>query len=395
MQKQLWIAVLAGMFVWGILIAAVLLLPRLRSWIGRRTVGAFSDEASWRAAMERRAAALLRRMPRFSEEDMPAYRLAVRRCGRSLSRLQSRRAAKLLLAAGLYEARNPDLFQAGKDYIAALLTPNGEWAVPMGQEDALLAYAVLTYPGTDFHFVRPAMEQTARLLQTLAGEADTIPSSRRNPSLRLARTVGEVCPFLAAYAAVYGEPFYLNLAMRQIDAYLLNGLHPVQGIPAEGFDCSSGMPLGAFGWSGACAALAFGIMETDRYLPADDARKVKLSIHSHLLADRLRALWSEDGHFPRLPLSAVPDTEAAAVLCVFLWSSYEKKGDEANRTCVRHAMDDLRMRTRKNGLVDFGQPESLRPGFYWEMETPTAGALAAALYAAASVGPWEESPQIG
>lgn len=379
MREQLWIAVLIGVLVVGILAATALLTPSVRRRIGRRGIGAFSDEACWRAAMECKAAALLHHMPFFPEEDATA----LHRSRKSRQTMRSRRAARLLLAAGLYEERNPALFQAGKACLATLFTEHGAWRVPIEQaEDALLAYAVLSYPGTDLHVVRPAMEQTARLMQSLAGESGTIPPNSQTPSIRLAQTVEDVCPFLAAYAAAYDEPFYLNLAMRQIDAYLLDGMHPVQGLPAEGFDCVSGLPLGAYGWSGACASLAFGIMETGRYLPADDARKVKLLIHSRLLAERLSALWAEDGSFPRLPFAALSDTQAAGVLSAFLWDDCKKTQNETYAVCVRRAMEDLRKRTRKNGMVDFGQPESLRPGFYREAEAPTAGALAAALYAA-------------
>ena len=147
-------------------------------------------------------------------------------------------------------------------------------------EDALLAYAVLSYPGIELGHIRPAMEQTAHLLQSLAGESDTIPANPDAPDLRFARTIGDVCPFLAAYAAAYGEPFYLNLAMRQLNEYLLDGMHPVKGLPAEGFDRGSGLPIGSFGWSKACAALAFGMMETARYLPSSDSRSVKLAVHA-------------------------------------------------------------------------------------------------------------------
>ena len=226
------------------------------------------------------------------------------------------------------------------------------------------------------------MEQTAHLLQSLAGESDTIPANPDAPDLRFARTIGDVCPFLAAYAAAYGEPFYLNLAMRQLNEYLLDGMHPVKGLPAEGFDRGSGLPIGSFGWSKACAALAFGMMETARYLPSSDSRSVKLAVHGCLLADRLCALCGRDGAFPRLPATSLPDTEAGAILTVFVWDIYQKTENKSYLDCVKRAMENLRKCTRKNGLVDFAQPESLRPGFYREREIPTAGALAAAFYAA-------------
>lgn len=394
MREALWITCLLALLMVCLLPAGALALPVLRRKLGRRGLGAFADTAAWRAAMERRAASLLRRMPLFPEEETFVYRLAARRRGVSRTKRSGRRAAKLLLAAGLYAEQNPVLFQAGKDYIAALFTPNGEWAVPMEQaEDALLAYAVLSYPGTDLHLVRPAMDQTARLLQALAGEADTIPAGRDHPALRLAQTLGAVCPFLAAYAAAYGEPFYLNLAMRQINEYLLNGMHPVQGIPAQGFDRNSGLPVGAFGWSGACAALAFGLMETDRYLPENDARKVRLQVHKRMLANRLRAMWAEDGSFPRLPAAQLPDSEAAAVLAAFLWDVCAKTQDQNGAGCIQNALNDLKSRTRLSGMVDFAQPESLHPGFYWDTSSPSSGALAAALFAAERIKVWGETLQ--
>ena len=272
---------------------------------------------------------------------------------------------------------------AGRACAESLLLPDGKWKVPMDRaEDAFLAYAVLSFPGMELGRIRPAMEQTAHLLQSLAGESDTIPADPDAPDLRFARTVSDICPFLAAYAAAYEEPFYLNLAMRQLNEYLLGGMHPVQGLPAEGFDRGSGLPIGSFGWSKACAALAFGMMETARYLPGADFRSVKLRVHSRILADRLCPLWGEDGAFPRLPAASLPDTEAGAILTVFLWDVYQKTENEHYLDCVKRAMANLRNCTRKNGMVDFAQPESLRPGFYWETETPTVGALAAAFYAA-------------
>lgn len=86
--------------------------------------------------------------------------------------------------------------------------------------------------------------------------------------------------------------------------------------------------------------------------------------------------------FPRLPATSLPDTEAGAILTVFVWDIYQKTENKSYLDCVKRAMENLRKCTRKNGLVDFAQPESLRPGFYREREIPTAGALAAAFYAA-------------
>ena len=302
----------------------ICLQPLLRRWFGRRGIGTFANEAEWRDAVGRKAEAMLRHMPAFPEEDTLTFRIAMQRSGVDAQRLVRVRAAKLLLAAGLAKDQAPGLFSAGRAYAESLLLPDGRWKIPMDHtEDALLAYAVLSYPGIELGHIRPAMEQTAHLLQSLAGESDTIPANPDAPDLRFARTIGDVCPFLAAYAAAYGEPFYLNLAMRQLNEYLLDGMHPVKGLPAEGFDRGSGLPIGSFGWSKACAALAFGMMETARYLPSSDSRSVKLAVHGCLLADRLCALCGRDGAFPRLPATSLPDTEAGAILTVFVWDIYQ------------------------------------------------------------------------
>lgn len=382
-REKVWIVfLLLLLLLYGVAIC-VCFLPLLRKRLGRRGIGAFADEAEWRDAVGQKAKEMLRHMPVLPEEDTPAFCVAMWRSGVDAQRLVRRRLAKLLLAAGLAQDRAPDLFLAGRACAESLLLPDGKWKVPMDRaEDAFLAYAVLSFPGMELGRIRPAMEQTAHLLQSLAGESDTIPADPDAPDLRFARTVSDICPFLAAYAAAYEEPFYLNLAMRQLNEYLLGGMHPVQGLPAEGFDRGSGLPIGSFGWSKACAALAFGMMETARYLPGADFRSVKLRVHSRILADRLCPLWGEDGAFPRLPAASLPDTEAGAILTVFLWDVYQKTENEHYLDCVKRAMANLRNCTRKNGMVDFAQPESLRPGFYWETETPTAGALAAAFYAA-------------
>lgn len=75
---------------------------------------------------------------------------------------------------GLRKDQAPGLFSAGRAYAESLLLPDGRWKIPMDHtEDALLAYAVLSYPGIELGHIRPAMEQTAHLLQSLAGESDT------------------------------------------------------------------------------------------------------------------------------------------------------------------------------------------------------------------------------
>lgn len=383
MWKNGWIVFLLLLLLLCCMAICICLQPLLRRWFGRRGIGTFANEAEWRDAVGRKAEAMLRHMPAFPEEDTLTFRIAMRRSGVDAQRLVRVRTAKLLLAAGLAKDQAPGLFSAGRAYAESLLLPDGRWKIPMDHtEDALLAYAVLSYPGIELEHIRPAMEQTAHLLQSLAGESDTIPANPDAPDLRFARTIGDVCPFLAAYAAAYGEPFYLNLAMRQLNEYLLDGMHPVKGLPAEGFDRGSGLPIGSFGWSKACAALAFGMMETARYLPSSDSRSVKLAVHGCLLADRLCALCGRDGAFPRLPATSLPDTEAGAILTVFVWDIYQKTENKPYLDCVKRAMENLRKCTRKNGLVDFAQPESLRPGFYREREIPTAGALAAAFYAA-------------
>lgn len=100
------------------------------------------------------------------------------------------------------------------------------------------------------------------------------------------------------------------------------------------------------------------MMETARYLPSSDSRSVKLAVHGCLLADRLCALCGRDGAFPRLPATSLPDTEAGAILTVFVWDIYQKTENKPYLDCVKRAMENLRKCTRKNGLVDFAQPES-------------------------------------
>lgn len=382
-REKVWIVCLLLLLLLCSVAICVWLLPLLRRRLGRREIGTFADEAEWRDAVGQKAMEMLRHMPAFPEEETPAFYMAMRRSGADVQRLARRRLAKLLLAAGLAKEKAPGFFGAGRAYAESLLLPDGRWKTPMDRaEDALLAYAVLSFPGMELGRIRPAMEQTARLLQSLAGETDTIPADPDAPDLRFARTIGDVCPFLAAYAAAYGEPFYLNLAMRQLNEYLLVGMHPVQGLPAEGFDRGSGLPIGSFGWSRACAALAFGMMETARFLPKSDSRSVKLAVHSRLLADRLCALWGKNGAFPRLPAAPLQDTEAGAILTVFVWDIYQRTENEHYLNCVKRAVENLRNCTRKNGMVDFAQPDSLRPGFYRETAIPTVGALAAAFCAA-------------
>ncbi len=341
----------------------------------------FQTEEEWRAAMEKQAAALLDRALRKARGL-----LRVRRGGEETLAREQREMAKLLLAAGLYEDRAPALFQAGRAYIAALLTEEGAWRrPPVCAGDALLAYAVLTYPGTDPAVVRPAMEQTAMLLQALGEESGTVPADADRPRIRLAQTVADICPFLTAYANAYGEPFYCNLAMRQIDEYLRMGLHPFASLPAEGFDGDSGLPIGAFGWSGACEALAFGLMETGRHLPAEDARSVSLAVHSRLLAQQLCALWGENSCFPRLPSSGAVDTEASAMIAVFLQDAYQGVQEGRPPACIRSVKKELLRRTKQNGCVGAAQPPNQAFGIYSEEEIQTVGALAAALYAAAKL----------
>ncbi len=346
--------------------------------------GKFSTKEEWRAAMEKRAAALLDGRRLLGTRRIGPWHA---RRGGGDSLVQGRREmAKLLLAAGLYERLTPALFQAGQTHIASLLTQEGAWrSQPVCAGDALLAYAVLSYPGTDLAFVRPAMEQTALLLQGLAGETGTVPADTTRPSIRLAQTVADICPFLTAYAAAYGEPFYRNLAMRQMDEYLRMGLHPSAGLPAEGFDSSSGLPVGAFGWSGACEALAFGLMETIRQLPVEDACSVSLAVHSRLLAGRLCALWEGNGCFPRLPASSLTDIEASSIIAAFLQDAYQRTKDRQYLAPIFCTQKELRRRTGQNGWVGAAQPPNEAIGFYSTEETATVGALAAALYAVAKL----------
>ena len=214
MWKNGWIVFLLLLLLLCCMAICICLQPLLRRWFGRRGIGTFANEAEWRDAVGRKAEAMLRHMPAFPEEDTLTFRIAMQRSGVDAQRHVRERAAKLLLAAGLAKDQAPGLFSAGRAYAESLLLPDGRWKIPMDHtEDALLAYAVLSYPGIELGHIRPAMEQTAHLLQSLAGESDTIPANPDAPDLRFARTIGDVCPFLAAYAAAYGEPFYLNLAI--------------------------------------------------------------------------------------------------------------------------------------------------------------------------------------
>jgi len=355
----------------AVAIAAVDAVPLLRRWLSRIHIGQWSGADEWKAAAQKALLNMARTSPRIPAAQQERLTFIERIKGIYYSdRLQLWQEAYVLAALNGFPASEQRDSLIEK--IISKRFDRGEWiAAPDSPECAAFAWAVLAGPLYSEQLAGGAMRETADYLERAAGENGTVPYNKAAPGIRYVDTVGMVCPFLAEYAAAFGDSGALALCERQIKEYCEYGLHDKNGIPVHCFGQSNLAPMGIYGWGRGCGWFAIGLADTfTALLKADSTPGIK-DLQLYLLkkmvayADSLLGYQTGQGGWCRqLPVWDFGETSATGMLAYFMRRIYRLTGMEKYGESAARAREFVMKCTRKNGCIDYAQGDTAGIGFY-------------------------------
>lgn len=246
----------------------------------------------------------------------------------------------------------------------------GEWLnLPERVDFAFLAYAFLSNPYTDTDLIKPAMDSMVHILLKKHDETGSIPYSG-NTSHRYVDTIGLVCPFLFSYSLIYNNPKAMEAAISLIKEYEEYGIHKEFKVPVHCFDADSKAPLGLYSWGRGCGWWAMGLAESFRVLnqtEADCFTQEKTVVLKSLLTfvKTISVYQQNDGSFDRnIFARSGADSSATAMIAYALAYVGKLSNNSVFTQCAKNAMNYLFSVTRRNGVVDYSQGDTMGIGFY-------------------------------
>lgn len=274
-------------------------------------------------------------------------------------------------AGSVFLAMNEIEPQASREAFNNIINPEtGEWLIDTGRVDfAYLAYSVLSNPYIDPDFVLPAMKKMADMLIDKYNEYGSVPYAG-NPFHRYVDTIGLVCPFLIKYSLVYDESKAMEIAVELIKEYETDGLHKEFRTPAHCFNSETKAPLGLYSWGRGCGWWSVGLAESFRILNETDGEdyiEEKKTVLKNLLtfAGTIRRYQQHNGAFDRNVFAASgPDSSATAMIAYLLAYAGELTGNEDFTQSARKAMNYIYSVTRRDGVVDYSQGDTMGIGYY-------------------------------
>lgn len=328
-------------------------------------IGRWSDIGTWKSAVAKVCGKWAVRTPTLRLKKDCRYLLLDRIRGTyGKAMVQSWQKAGCIL--GLQETGDDRITAACK---ARLLDASGSWTIPVNRIDyAMLAYAILRSerdPGS----VRGAMDRMVRCIEdNLCPDGMVSYSAGKTSNRRYVDTLGFICPFLALYGRVYGEPRYTRLALEQLRLFRRTGL--MQQLPVHCYRPDSGLPLGVWGWGRGTGWYTLGLIDLYPELPEGaDHEEVRGWLRE--IADACLQFERRDGGFSAiLPAGDPYDSSATAMLGYFYARCGEIFGEERYTQVARRCRTRLMKVTMLTGVVDACQGDTIDLGIFSQRYAP-------------------------
>lgn len=342
-------------------------VPWLKTIYGRRGIGSLGGgEAFLKAAKAIVSRWLLKGVPVVPRVADKRLTIIERAKGTYKPKaIQSWQEAAVLLAANELELEEAKAFIYKK-----IDKQTGRWLQPPSKVDeAYFAFAALCSPKIEKDFLKAAMDETAELLLEKYRAFSGIPYSE-NQDLRFVDTIGLVCPFLMKYSIVYNNDEAMEAAISLIEEYAENGIHKSSGLPVHCFNVKTKAPIGIFAWGRGCGWWASGLIDCYRTLSKTDndsfIREKMIVLKNMLLfAENVINYQNENGAFCRnLFINNGEDSSATAMLAMFLAYTGRVSNQNELIKAAKKAMQYIYSCTRRNGVVDYSQGDTMGIGFY-------------------------------
>lgn len=338
------------------------------NWIGRIKIGTIQDDGEWKEATRKVVIRWLDKgTPKLPVNENKKLRIfdAVKNVGKVESTSYWQDAAILKAASGIKDS-DAEIFSLLERYID---TDNGKWKKdPVRIDCAILAYEMLCCNFIDNDSIKPAMDKVADLLKRLYDLHGTVPYNPSTTDVRFVDTIGMICPFLIKYALEYNKSEFVDIALEQIKEYKKYGFDKETKMPYHCFNVKSKAPLGICGWGRGCAWWMLGITDSLRTLMTTNSyniEKVTLLKYCLEFAVHIKGLQRDDGAFGRMLFTSSLEDSSAGAMIAYCLACVSKltDNDELKKTCKK-TLGHLKSCTRRNGVIDYSQGDTMGIGFY-------------------------------
>lgn len=326
---------------------------KYREKVFHQNLGSFDSREAWIQALQGKAIKDLRRMP-YLNGNGRFPRIFIYFKGSKTSPQYTWQTAALIEGLAPYLSR---------EELTKMLQHKSDLAQLIGKEvdGAILVHALQKH--TDMN-TEQYSRQINQAIEESKGE-NSIMYRQFAPFLRLADTIGLVCPYLASYGSVNKE--YKDLCLTQIQEfqnYAFSEQYPY--LPFHGYDLQSKAPLGKLGWGRGTGWYAMGLIDT--YEIVGEEEKDLLRDWVLQLAEELVNYQKGNGGWSStVSVSDSPtETSASAMLFYFLKKAVtlnliSKKGYESS---IEKAEEYLRSQTNPLGMIMNTEAECLGLGNY-------------------------------
>lgn len=338
------------------------------NWLGRIKIGSISSDDEWKTATVRVIDKWLNKgtpkLPLNENERFKLFRM-IKNTGRVESTAYWQEASVVKAASAIGD-RDEGVFRILDKYIDTI---SGQWkAKPERVDCAMLSYEFMCCDYIDNETIKPAMDYVAKFLENLYEEYGTVPYNTNAKDVRFVDTIGMICPFLMKYALTYNEPRFVDIALDQIKEYRKYGFDKETKIPCHCFNVQTKAPLGIYGWGRGCAWWALGITDSLKTLMESNTyqiEKVTLLKHCIEFAATMKKYQRDDGAFTRMIFTtSLEDSSAGAMLSYCFAYIAELTDNDEFTDCSRKVLKHLKTCTRRNGVIDYAQGDTMGIGFY-------------------------------
>lgn len=357
-MKYIFVIFIAILCISAVVIIGFDFVMNFVSQMKRYRIGRWKDEEQWKDAVKKRCYKWMKRTPTVKKTDNYRYLLLdIVRGNYRNATIQSWQTAGLVL--GVNEIEDEESQAVIKQWKEKILTKDGQWRQLGNKVDyALLAYALLKAT-EDVQSIKPAMDCVVKILENNLCEDGMVSYSQgKDTCIRFVDTLGMVCSFLTAYGVVYQKDKYVDMAMRQIEAYREVGLLRNSALPCHACNVNTRKPLGIYGWGRGAAWYFLALVNTWKELPhSDNKEKVEQWILE--AANCYIQYQQPDGGFCTiLQGGGQYDSSVTAAMSYFYRMCWEIFGEKKFLKVSDKCLMKVKTVTMRNGAIDVCQGDT-------------------------------------
>lgn len=374
-----------------LIIIAVLVydfVPDILNWVGRIKIGRITDDKLWLINVKKVVLRWLSRgVPAVPKNENQRLKII-----KDIKEFKTVSPISYWQEAALLKAAVSDCGNDVNESVSNLVDRyidifSGNWKEkPQKSDAAILAYELMSNEFVDNGKIKPAMDYMADFLKSRYEKFGMITYNDSVDNIRFVDTIGIVCPFLIKYACEYDCPQYVKIAIEQIVSYRKFGFDNDVKLPFHCYDESTKAHLGICGWGRGCAWWAVGIADSLKELLSvdgfDKEKEILLRLNIEFF-DVFDKYIDDNGSVRRMVLNtSLPDSSASAMTAYCYAYLYTLINKEKYRDNAVRILNYLKGVTRRDGVIDFSQGDTMGIGYYSSSYSVVPAAQGFALAAA-------------